>query len=75
MTVEEMRRLAEILKAKNALQEAGALEQLAETGISEARRQQLRSVMEDKEKMRAMLQSDQAKAFMKHLGQPLPQDD
>ena len=61
--------LARQLKtAQNAAQEAGALEQLAETGLSEGQQAQLHDLMQDKAKLAQMLQSPQARALMRKLG-------
>ena len=60
--------LARRLKAQqNTAQEAGALEQLAETGLSEGQQAQLHDLMQDKAKLAQMLQSPQAQALMQKL--------
>jgi len=57
------------LKAKqNTAQEADALENLAETGLSEGQQAQLHGLMQDKAKLAQMLQSPQAQALMRKLG-------
>jgi len=56
------------LKAtQSAAQEAGALEQLAETGLNEGQQAQLHELMQDKAKLAQMLQSPQAQALMRKL--------
>jgi len=60
--------LARRLKStQNTEQEAGALEQLAETGLSEGQQTQLHDMMQDKAKLAQMLQSPQAQALMRKL--------
>ena len=56
------------LKAtQNTSREAGALEQLAETGLSEGQQAQLHDLMQDKAKLTQVLQSPQAQALMRKL--------
>ena len=61
--------LARQLKAKQSTeQEAQALEQLAETGLSEGQQAQLHELMRDKAKLAQMMGSPQAQALMRKLG-------
>jgi hypothetical protein len=60
--------LARQLKtAQSTEQEAGALEHLAETGLSEGQQTQLRGLMQDKAKLAQVLGSPQAQALMRKL--------
>jgi len=68
ITKAQLLTLARQLKsAQNTAQEAGALEQLAETGLSEGQQTQLHDLMQDKAKLTQMLQSPQAQALMQKL--------
>jgi len=61
--------LARQLKnTQNTAQEAGALEQLAETGLSQGQQAQLHGLMQDKAKLAQVLQSPQAQALMRKFG-------
>ena len=68
ITKAQLLTLARQLKAtQSTSQEAGALEQLAETGLSEGQQTQLHDLMQDKARLAQMLQSPQAQALMRKL--------
>ncbi|MDR2753804.1 MAG: hypothetical protein LBB50_05800 [Oscillospiraceae bacterium] len=61
--------LAKQLKQNQAAApEAQALEQLAQTGLNDAQQAQLHSVMQDKERLQALLNSPQAQALLQKIG-------
>ena len=57
----------QLKRGQDTAQEAGALEQLAETGLSEGQQAQLHDLMQDKAKLTQMLGSPQAQALMRKL--------
>ena len=66
--------LAQQLKrGQNTAREAQALEELAQTGISDDRQAQLHALMQDKAKLAQMLQSPQAQALMQKLNKREPE--
>ena len=58
----------QLKRGQNTAQEADALEQLAQTGLSEGQQAQLHDLMQDKAKLAQMLGSPQAQALMRKLG-------
>ena len=58
----------QLKRGQNTAQEADALEQLAQTGLSEGQQAQLHDLMQDKAKLARMLGSPQAQALMRKLG-------
>ena len=69
ITPAQLLELAKRLKNKqDTAQEAGALERLAETGLSGEQQTQLHELMQDKAKLAQLLQSPQARALMQRLG-------
>ena len=68
ITPAQLMGLARQLKqGRNADQEAQALEQLAEKGLSEGQQAQLRELMRDKAKLAQLVGSPQAQALMHKL--------
>ena len=68
ITQAQLLALAKQLKrGQNTGQEAGALEQLARTGLSEGQQTQLRGLMQDKAKLAQALGSPQAQALLRKL--------
>lgn len=68
ITPAQLLKLAKQLKhMQGADQEAGALEQLAQTGISEEQQAKMREVMQDKAKLAQLMQSPQAQALMRKM--------
>ena len=59
----------QLKRGQNTAQEADALEQLAQTGLSEGQQAQLHDLMQDKAKLAQMLGSPQAQALMRKLQQ------
>ena len=57
----------QLKRGQNTAQEAGALEHLAETGLSEGQQTRLHDLMQDKAKLTQLLQSPQAQALMRKL--------
>ena len=57
----------QLKKTQSTGQEAQALEQLAETGLSEGQQAQLHELMQDKAKLAQMMASPQAQALMRKL--------
>ena len=69
ITPSQLMSLARQLKrGQNTAQEAQALENLAQTGLSEDQNAQLHDLMQDKAKLTQLMQSPQAQALMKKLG-------
>lgn len=64
ITPAQLLQMAKLMKTK----QAGQLEDLAKTGLSEAQQAQLQSVMRDKAKLAALLNTPQAKELMKMMG-------
>jgi len=69
ITPAQLLQMAKLMKTKQAGQEAQQLENLAKTGLNEAQRAQLHSVMRDKAKLAQLLRSPQAKELMKMMGE------
>jgi hypothetical protein len=64
----QLMQMARRLKTQqNAQAEADALEQLAQTGLSEAQQAQLHEMIQDKERLRQLLASPKAQALMQKL--------
>jgi len=57
----------QLKSTQSTVKEADALEQLAETGLSEGQQAQMRDLMQDKARLAQMLQSPQAQALMRKL--------
>ena len=69
ITPAQLMGLARQLKhGQNTGQEAQALEQLAEKGLSEGQQAQLHELMQDKAQLARMMSSPQAQALMRKLG-------
>jgi hypothetical protein len=66
--VQLMQLARQLKKTQRAAQEAEKLDQLAQTGLSDAQQEQIHSVMQDKEELRRLLSSPEAQALMQKLG-------
>jgi len=64
----QLLQMAQQLRKQQGVQnEAQALEQLAQTGLSEEQQTQLHGMMRDKDKLRELMSSPQAQALMKMM--------
>jgi len=69
-----MQMAAQLKGRQGAQNEAQALEQLAQTGLSGEQQAQLRDMMRDKDKLRELMASPQAQALMKMMKTPPSQE-
>ena len=58
----------QLKKRQGAQNESQALEQLAETGLSQQQQSQLQELIRDKDRLQQIVNSPKAQALMKRLG-------